>query len=115
MKTNGTFKPVDVISLTVAIFATAIIVLIKASLTSTERAQTVGNKVISIIREQRSHSGSAPYSIVSGSIERISEHLYSIDGYNVLYMVTSDTNFTVSVIIDDTEQTTYESTTGTWK
>ncbi len=115
MKTNWTFKPVDVISLTIAIFATAIIVLIKASHTSTERAQEVGNKVVGIIRERIKQSGYAPATIESEEMEQIGENLYYMDGYNIAYEATNDTNYIVCVIIDDTEQTTYDSSDGAWK
>lgn len=107
--------PFVIITTTIALFIAAIIFLIKATFTTKERAQEAGEKVVNIVRELQSQKGCVPDTIESEDVKHLGGPLYAFDEYTILYKATSDTGFTVCVVIDDTEQTTYESTTGTWK
>ncbi len=107
--------PIVLITTTIVLFIAAISILIRATFTSRERAQEAGEKVVNIARELQSQRGCVPDTIESEAVKHLGGPLYAIDEYTILYKVTSDTSFTVCVVIDDTEQTTYESTTGTWK
>ncbi len=108
------FQPINIITLTIVLFVVGIEILVRASFTSRERAQKVGDKVVAIVQKHKSLTGRVPSVIEGEDVEHFGESLYSLDSYNIVYKATSDTSYIICVIIDDTEQTTYYSASGSW-
>ncbi len=114
MTRKAIFQPINIITLTIVLFVIGIEILVRASFTSRERAQKVGDKVVAIVQKHKSQTGCVPPVIEGEDVEHLGESLYSLDSYNIVYKATSDTSYIICVIIDDTEQTTYDSASGSW-